>query len=240
MRSTILSAILMSVVACSSDPTTSVRAQLRPGYPVGWTSESSSPAVFEVGLDAGLKRTGAASAYLRSLQVPPDDAAYVTLTQSVRANAFRGRRLRYSGYLRPTNLGRAGGALWLRVDGPGTILAFDNMAERSFGGTSDWQLASIVADIPTDAIGISFGVVLNGSGELRTDDLRLDIASASTPLTASPLPETSAYDSATAVAFYATMPTAPVNMDFEERGDMAFAAVTRSISPAVPRRHASR
>jgi hypothetical protein len=228
MRSIMLSAMLMAGIACGSDPTTSPRAQLEPGDPAGWTSQSSGPGLFEVGLDARLKRTGTASAYLRSLQMPLDDTAYVTLTQNVRADAFRGMRLRYSGYLRPTNLGRPGGALWLRVDGPGTIPAFDNMPARSFGGTSDWQLASIVADIPTDAIGISFGIVLNGSGELRADDLRFDIASASTPLTAAPFPDASAYDSATAVAFYATMPTAPVNMDFESRDVIPLAARAQS------------
>src|SRR5690349_19305814 len=58
---------------------------------------------------------------------------WATLVQTVRANDFRGRRVRLSGYLRSENV-LGGAALWMRVDGLRGTLGFNGMEHRWFAG----------------------------------------------------------------------------------------------------------
>ena len=49
--------------------------------------------------------------------------------------------------------------LWMRVDGKEkTGIAFDNMANRSIKGTTDWKTYEVVLDVPDDAEEIFFEV----------------------------------------------------------------------------------
>jgi hypothetical protein len=69
-------------------------------------------------------RSGRACARIRAL----DNAQnFATLTQSMDAEPYRGKALRYTGYLRPEDV-RGWTGLWMRVDSAdGLSLAFDNM-----------------------------------------------------------------------------------------------------------------
>jgi hypothetical protein len=151
--------------------------------------------------------------YLNSLVSAP--STFATIVQSVRADAFRGRRVRWAGWVRHANVQGEGGGLWMRVDGPGTMLAFDNMLSRPLLGTSDWHEVSVVLDVPANALGITYGVLLSDAGDLTVDDLRLEIApdAALTDRLTGPIP--AGVDSATIAATYARTAAAPVNLDFE-------------------------
>lgn len=62
---------------------------------------------------------------------------------------YLGKRIRLNGYVKNEKItGWAG--MWMRVDGTdkNTSLAFDNMANRAIGGTSDWTKYEIVLDVP--------------------------------------------------------------------------------------------
>src|SRR3569832_2852668 len=79
----------------------------------------------------------------------------------------------------------------MRVDGNGGMLAFDNMMNRPLRGTMDWTRASVVLDVPIDADGIAFGMILTGD-DAWIDDALLevvgsDVASTNT-VTPSPNP----------------------------------------------------
>jgi hypothetical protein len=62
-----------------------------------------------------------------------------TLMQTFKADSFRTKRIRFSGYVRSKEVMDWAG-LWLRVDGSngGEMLAFDNMQDRPIKGTTDW------------------------------------------------------------------------------------------------------
>jgi len=114
--------------------------------------------------------------------------------------------------------------LWMRVDGYGLMLGFDNMVGRPVVGTTGWQKVSVVLDVPTYAIGIAFGVLFSGSGELLVDDVVLESVSTSTPTTNILKAETPVSgDPEATVAAYSHSPAAPTNLDFEGAAQIATA-----------------
>jgi erythromycin esterase len=86
----------------------------------------------------------------------------------------RGKKLRYSGYIKTEGVEEGHAGLWWRVDkAPQMVAAFDNMAGRGPNGTTDWQEYVIELDIPEDGSNINFGVLLTGSGKAWFDDLQI-------------------------------------------------------------------
>ena len=102
-----------------------------------------------------------------------------SLTTGTSAQPYRGKRIKYSGHLRSQEA--EVGGLWMRIDrshdGRVTTLAFDNMQDRPVRGTTDWAEYAVVLDVPDDAHQITFGFLLNGSGTLWGDNLKIDTRS---------------------------------------------------------------
>src|SRR5688572_32210975 len=181
------------------------------GLPPQWFG--SAPQQFEVGLDSDVKRGGRSSAYIRTLTRKVLANQFGVLTQTVRADAYRGSRVRLSGWLRTSDVTGGGASLWLRSDGLG-LQPFDNMEVRRLTGTEDWREVSIVADIPEDAVGMAFGVIMVSPGILWADDLRLEIVDTSIPTTAEPH-ESAQTDTAIINRAYDRTSLQPRNLDFE-------------------------
>ena len=102
----------------------------------------------------------------------------------------------------------------MRIDGPGVMQGFDNFSSRPLVGTSDWHQVEVILDVPMDAIGISLGALMSGSGLFRVDDLKLEVIPDIGPTTNllvdfPPIPDPSSQ--------YAGRPTAPTNLDFEQQ-----------------------
>src|SRR5205823_1432543 len=115
------------------------------------------PSEYQVSLDREVVHGGKSSARMKSIVTPA--SGFGTLMQTCTAHAYRGQRLRLSGYARTKDVNDWAG-LWLRVDGPkGEPLAFDNMQQRPIKGTSEWQKYQIVLDVPADAQEIAFGIL---------------------------------------------------------------------------------
>jgi len=109
-------------------------------------------------------------------------------TQAPSANAIvvgsfpvervRGKRITFSGAIRTAGLNGFAG-LWWRVDGPGgEVLAFDNMNSRQIKGDTDWGRHEIELDVPEEAVGIAFGVLMIGKGTAWFDALSIDYGGA--------------------------------------------------------------
>lgn len=72
-------------------------------------------------------------------------------------------------------------SLWFRVDGAGvSTLELGNDAKST---TTDWMKHEVVLDVPEDALTLTFGFILNGSGKLWGDDFRLEIVDADVSVT---------------------------------------------------------
>src|SRR5687767_242322 len=180
------------------------------GFPAQWFG--SLPTQFEIGTDNGVTRGGQASAYIRTRTRSVFGDQFGVMNQSVRADAYRGSRVRLSGWIRSYGLTGQGAGLWLRSDGPAPQ-AFDNMDGRRLVGTGEWREVSIVADIPENAIGIVYGVMMVSPGVIWADDLKLEIVGTDVPTTAGRTlfePDTAAL-----TRNYDRIAMGPRNLDFE-------------------------
>jgi hypothetical protein len=168
--------------------------------PKGWFAAGSRPKDYKMVLDRSVAHSGHVSAQLAC--VAPKPAGFGTLMQTFKPDAFRGKRVRMSGYVRSQDVADWAG-LWLRIDGQsGEPLGFDNMQQRPIRATSDWKKYEIVLDVPDSAQAIAFGILLTGAGQVWIDDLDFEVVGKDVHTTASkPLD---------------TTPSAPANLNFEQ------------------------
>jgi len=146
---------------------------------IGWSTGTNgigipggqSTSGFEVGRDKTVFHTGHASGTIRCTS--KDGDGWRSITQGIRADKYRGKRVRFQGYVKTKDVSSFAG-LWMRVDAMDRTVAFDNMSDRPLNGTKDWTLCSVVLDVPNDAVGIFYGLVMAGAGQSWMDDLTLE------------------------------------------------------------------
>jgi hypothetical protein len=85
---------------------------------------------------------------------------------------FPGTSIELRGFLKTENVGDFAG-LWMREDGDGGSVAFDNMQNRQVKGTHEWTEYSIVLPLRSEAKNLVFGVLSGGTGTTWADDLQL-------------------------------------------------------------------
>jgi hypothetical protein len=208
-----LAVLTYSVAACGGDstgPGGDIGAFRAPGSPTGWSATVGTS--YQQGVIWRVARTGDRAGYLRSIVGTP--AASGNLWQQIRADNWRGQRLRFSGWLKVTDAEGVGASLWMRVDGPTRQEYYDSGQNRAINGTGDWQLFSVVLDVPADAVGLVFGVFLTGRGDVIMDDMNLEVVGTDVPTTADPAFARPALTEA-AVAAYEPRRLLPMNFGFE-------------------------
>lgn len=140
--------------------------------PEGWFLAGSHPQHYEVGITRSVSQDGKASAYLAAKASPSE--GFGTLMQMFRADSYRGKRVRMTGYVRAETVDDWAG-LWMRVDGPKReSLNFDNMQDRPISGTHDWQRYELVLDVPQESEEIALGILLHGQGKVYLDNLKFE------------------------------------------------------------------
>jgi hypothetical protein len=149
--------------------------------PEGWFLSGSSAAQFRAVRDPSVAHGGHASARLEALHGDVDGVA--TLMQSVSPEAYRGKRVRFSGFVATQGVTGWTG-LWMRVDRPDGSGTFDNMQDRALHGTMAWAAEAVVLDIAEDASGLGFGILQDGPGVSHLDDAAFDIVGPDVPVTA--------------------------------------------------------
>jgi hypothetical protein len=87
-------------------------------------------------------------------------------------------------YVKSENVNSLAG-LWMRVDEYSRAIAFDNMEKRSITGTTDWTKYEVVVFVPDFATLISYGVLLEGTGEVWFRDVKFEIVEETVPETGS-------------------------------------------------------
>ena len=148
----------------------------RPVAP-GWTVPASEN--YRASIDRKAAHSGAASLSITSLN--PDKQGFA-VRQRIRADAYRGKRIRLSAWLKPDEAVE-GGAIWLRIDMQNGDYILDSMLEVSSRAARGWTRREIVAQVPADAAGISFGLRMIGPGRIWADDFRIETVAPSTPTT---------------------------------------------------------
>jgi len=169
--------------------------------PKGWILAGSEPANYETGIDATLHYNAHPAAYLKFKTSMLSDEGFGTLMQSIAADQYRGKRVRFRAFAKTEAVSQWAG-LWMRVDKGSAVVAFDNMQSRPLKGTSEWRSFDIVLDVPEDATGISFGVLLTGNGSVWISDADFAMVSVEVATTAKSQND--------------DRPKAPVNLNFGE------------------------
>jgi len=146
----------------------------------GWDQHGVTPPSggegYEIKADREVAHGGRASGRIRL--VNEHTHTFGTLTQAIAADAFRGKRVRLSGWLRTRDVDSGFAGLWLRID---PALGFDNMSDRGVKGTTEWSRYEVVLDVPKEAENVVFGALLVGGGTAWVDDLELAAVGPATP-----------------------------------------------------------
>jgi hypothetical protein len=186
--------------------------QIRPGFfeipevsmgnfmriPKGWTWGGDAPQRYEMGIDPNMTYEDRPCLTIKSL---PDPTAFGAMFQTVKAEPYRGQRLRFSAAVRAAEVEHMA-ALWMRVGGEkDRILAFDNMRDRPIAGTSDWTRYAVVLDVAQEAETIGFGIFLALTGQVWMADVRLEAVGLDVPTTD---------------LIEEVLQERPVNLDFQE------------------------
>ena len=218
-----LTAIASVLVACSGGESEREEFPTGPppapfaglaGIPAGWFAGSVTD--FEAGRAVNVRHGGDTSAYIRSVVPSPAAGRIYGVSQAIRADSYKGKRVRWSGYVRTENVGGQGVLLLLRGDGDLAELAFDDMGSRRIRGTNDWSYVESVLDMPEITVGVVFGVYLEGPGTAWFDDFKLEPVGTDVPVTAPSVavPYPNAQPGAIQL-LYSRMPLVAVNLDFE-------------------------
>ena len=174
----------VAVAACVFGPVgarADVQQSARVGpMPAGWHAVGTETGEYAVGSDISRRDggQGQGGGTIQSLTASP--ASFAILQQSIQAEEFRGRRVRLSGFLRTGEIGEelptfgSSAGLWMRVDGPSGSESADYMMDRPIRQGSDWALYEVVLEVPQSAEGLTFGVVMKGTGQVWLDDVLLE------------------------------------------------------------------
>jgi len=161
--------------------------------PDGWFTAGSAPQSYSVDTDSTVTYLGKPSIKLTSATANP--SGFVTVMQSFLPDHYKGKRVRFSGFVKSTAVGRWAG-LWMRVDSGYLTAAFDNMQGRPITGTSDWTPYSVVLDIAQSSTGIYFGILLDGPGSVWLSGAKFEVV-----------------DNSVAVTDVLNTPSEPINVD---------------------------
>jgi hypothetical protein len=151
--------------------------------PSGWQAFTDGTTDYAVRADVGRREGGQGFAGVTIKSNAESPRGTGMLAQSVRADAYRGKRVRLSGYLKSIGINEGTAELWMRVDGEGVVQTSDYMQDRPIMGTRDWAREEIVLDVPQNAVGITFGFLLSGSGQVWLDDVQMEVVGDDVPLT---------------------------------------------------------
>ena len=155
----------------------------RAQVPAGWQAVTDGSGEYTVTSD-GARRDGGQGFAGATIKANVDDPrGSAMLAQSIRADMYRGKRIRLSGYLKTINVNQGTAVLFMRVDGNGVVQTSDYMQNRPMMLTTDWQREDIVLDIPRDAIGVTYGFLLGGTGQAWLDEVSIEVVGKDVPTT---------------------------------------------------------
>jgi hypothetical protein len=183
-------------------PLAARRSAVVGGRPSGWTCRGED---YVFAVDDVVRHGGKQSCRIASCKRPVGD--FAMMSQTIRADDYRGQRIRLSGHFKTEALeGMA--TLWMRIDGPDGLLGIDKSIGEAVRGSSDWRREHIVLDVSEDSKTIRFAVLVEGQGQAWVDDLRLEVVDRTVPLTNPQVKPASVRGQKPA------LPRQPVNLDF--------------------------
>ena len=138
-----------------------------------WHYRGSKANSYEMGSDAGAEINNQTVYKIKSIQSKIN--GFGTIMKTIQPEAFLGKTVKMTAYVKSENV-KSWAGLWMRVDYyTAAVLAFDNMQRRPIKGTKEWTKYEVVLYVPTEATAISYGVLLDGTGQIWLKDVTLEI-----------------------------------------------------------------
>lgn len=146
-----------------------------------WFYRGSKPKDYEMGPIANSSQNNSSEYQIKSLK--KNINGFGTMMKTIEPSMYLGKTVKMSGYIKCDNI-KSWAGLWMRVDYYDVaVLAFDNMRRNPIKGTKDWTKYEIVLHVPADATSISYGVLLDDTGQVWFKDIALEIVDDTTPET---------------------------------------------------------
>lgn len=164
---------------------------------------------FEIRTDSSVTHGGKASCYIHVK--PNAETYYRGLFQSIRADDYRGKRVRLEAHLKTSGVPEGASIFLDEISKEGYTL-FVSKDPLHSAGAVDWQPYSLVIDVPANARALTLGVMVKNAGDLWLSDLSLTIAD---PAKFKPSGRAlTANGDAIQRANIDNLPLAPVDLDF--------------------------
>ncbi|MFZ6757753.1 transcriptional regulator [Undibacterium sp. Ji50W] len=145
-----------------------------------WLLAGETPKSYQIGIDRSQTISGKGGKFIR--YVSGEGNSWGTLMQMVSADQYRNKRVRFQARIKTKDVDSWAG-LWMRVDTSSrNEMPFYNSEDKPITGTTDWQLRSVVLDVPANANSIAFGVIDGGKGQVWLDDLKLEVVGNDVPV----------------------------------------------------------
>jgi hypothetical protein len=134
----------------------------------GMSSWHFYSSVYEAGVDKSAARDGQVSIYLTGKD--PQVRSQGMLYQTIFANGYWGKRVRFSAYVRTAGA-VDGGVFRVETIPPNSAMQIE---ETPIEDTSAWKRYERIVDVPQGSYTIKFGVAMEGVGKMWFDDVRIE------------------------------------------------------------------
>lgn len=138
--------------------------------------------------------------------------------QTIRADAYRAKRVRFSIYV--STRGADAATIAIGADDQngtqvtGKFMLVDQRREFPLRGNVGWTQLTMVIEVPEEAVVLNYGAFLLGNGVLWADTARVEIVEMTTPLT--DLPTRRGPPHVGEPPRIEGLAAVPMNMDFED------------------------
>lgn len=150
-------------------------------HPMEWSTSQAEPKRYEIGTDKSPEFIGQNVMTIKSIKNKIN--GFGTSMKTINSDLYLGKTVKMSGYVKSENV-KSWAGLWMRVDYYSVaVLAFDNMHRRPIKGTTDWRKYEVVLFVPAEATSISYGVLLDGTGQIWFKDVILEVVDDTVPET---------------------------------------------------------
>lgn len=157
-----------------------------------WGLWGENPEKFIAMKDTEVAVNGKPTARLSTSDV---DAKYVSLGQTVDAESYRSKRIRFAASVKTDKIKLYSG-IWVRIDGEKIgldgdreKLAFENTQDHALRGDMPFTRLSIVIDVPENAHSIALGMGQDGPGTSWFGDIQFGVVDKSVRLSKVPKSE---------------------------------------------------
>ncbi len=162
---------------------TKLNAQNKGSYKhiLDWTYWQNEPEKYEMNLEKNPEFGNQNIFTIKS--VKSEIKGFGTLMKTIKSDLYKGKTVKMTGYVKAENV-KSWAGMWMRVDYySSNVLAFDNMEKRGIKGTTEWKKYEVVLFVPAEATSISYGVLLDETGQIWFKDITLEVVGDTVPET---------------------------------------------------------